>query len=114
MGFPSQFRRDNSQLEVDVTRVNDAIVADSHTVLDVREPEEWDDGHIAEAVHIPLGELATRAGELPANKPIYTVCRSGVRSITAIEILEAAGYAGAKSLAGGVIAWDEAGKLLAR
>lgn len=101
---------DYSHLEVNVPDVEQAITSDSHTVLDVRELDEWNDGHIAEAVLIPLSELAARAGELPTDKPIYTVCRSGKRSITAIEILESAGIRGAKSMAGGMIAWHESGK----
>lgn len=104
------FHKDNSHLEVTVTEVDKAIEQDTHTVVDVREPDEWQEGHIAEAVHIPLGELSSRAGELPAGKPVFTVCRSGKRSITAIEILESAGVQGAKSMAGGMIAWHEAGK----
>lgn len=101
---------DTSHLEVDVPDVESAISSGTHTVLDVRELDEWQDGHIAEAVHIPLGDLAARAGELPAGKPVYTICRSGKRSITAIGILESAGVRDAKSMAGGMIAWHEAGK----
>ncbi len=104
------FQRDNSHLEVPVEEVDASISRNTHTVLDVREPEEWEEGHIVEALHIPLGDLAARAGELPGDRPIYTVCRSGKRSITAVEILEAAGLPGAKSMAGGMIAWHEAGK----
>jgi rhodanese-related sulfurtransferase len=104
------FQRDNSHLEVTVVQVDEAIARNTHTVVDVREVDEWQEGHIAEAIHIPLGDLAARAGELPASQPIYTVCRSGKRSITAIEILESVGVAGARSMAGGMIAWHEAGK----
>ena len=114
MGFFKQFFADNSHREVDVTQVSDAIADSTHTVVDVREPDEWNEGHIADAVHIPLGDLALRASELPAEKPIYTVCRSGVRSITAIEILDQSGRVGAKSLAGGMIAWADASKPIAR
>jgi rhodanese-related sulfurtransferase len=104
------FHKDNSHLEVTVTEVDEAIEQDSHTVVDVREPDEWQEGHIAKAVHIPLGELSARASELPAGKPVFTVCHSGKRSITAIGILESAGVHGAKSMAGGMVAWHEAGK----
>lgn len=114
MGNMKQFFADNSHREVDVNAVSEAITADSHTILDVRELEEWDEAHIEEAVHIPLGDLVFRAGELSTDKPIYTVCRSGARSLTAIDILDGAGREGAKSLAGGVIAWYEAGKPLVR
>src|SRR5215510_1288885 len=49
-------------------------------VLDVREPLEWEEGHIAGAVHIPMREVAGRAGELPRDRPIALVCRGGPRS----------------------------------
>lgn len=114
MGFLDQFKADNAHREIDVDAVATAIDADSHTILDVREQDEWDEAHIEQSVHIPLGDLALRAGELPKDKPIYTVCRSGRRSLTAIDILDGADLTGAKSLAGGVIAWYEAGKPLVR
>lgn len=112
VGYFKQFMVDNSHRETDVKRVAEAISLDSHTILDVREQDEWDGAHIEESVHIPLGELEVRAGELPMDKPIYTVCHSGVRSLAAIDILDRAGYSGAKSLAGGVVAWYQTGKPL--
>lgn len=114
MGFFKQFFVDNSHREVDATQVAAAVADKSHTVVDVREREEWDAGHIAEAMHIPLGDLAKRARHLPADKPVYTVCRSGSRSIVAIDILDASGRTGAKSLAGGLISWARANKPIVR
>lgn len=104
------FEPDYSRLEVSVDEVAEAISSESHTLLDVRERDEWDAGHIEEAILIPLGELQVRANEIPADKPIYTICRSGKRSITALQILDATGHPGGKSMAGGMIAWHEAGK----
>lgn len=57
------------------------------TVLDVREPAEFAFGHIPNAVHIPLGELEQRLGELDSSKEIYVVCRTGNRSGFAAQIL---------------------------
>lgn len=108
-GFGNLFV-DRSADEVSVDEVAAAITADSHTILDVREPDEWEAGHIAEAVHIPLGDLEFRIQELPAGKPVYTVCRSCKRSLVAVDILAAGGIAETKSMAGGMIAWAEAGK----
>ena len=48
--------------------------------VDVREAEEWQAGHMDGSVWIPLGELAARAGELPHDRPLVIVCRSGSRS----------------------------------
>ena len=85
---------------------------DSHPealVLDVRNPDEWDDqyGHIEGARQIPLPELAARAGEIAAwkEKPVMLVCRSGVRSQTAAEMLAGQGFRQVINLEGGMVAW---------
>lgn len=77
-------------------------------VLDVREDWEWEAGHIAESVHIPLGELGARIDELPADRPIVVVCRSGARSQMAADAMSDAGWDTA-NLAGGLLAWHAAG-----
>lgn len=77
--------------------------------VDVREPDEWDDGHIPGALHVPLGELAERVGELPSDTDLILVCRSGGRSAVATEFLLRGGYPRAANLAGGMLAWQEAG-----
>lgn len=99
-----------AELEVNVEQVAEALESDTHTLLDVREPHEWNEAHIDGAVLIPMGELIARASELPTNRPIYTICHSGVRSLYAIDMLNQSGYPGAKSLAGGMVAWATAGK----
>lgn len=75
--------------------------------LDVRQPEEYRAGHVPGAVLIPLGELAQRLSELPKDREIIVVCRSGSRSGVATRHLSAAGYR-ALNLAGGMIAWQMA------
>ena len=80
--------------------------ADFH-LLDVREDDEWLAGHIDGAQHIPLAELAARLGELPKEKTIVAVCRSGGRSEAAVRGLRRLGYE-AENLEGGVNAWDRA------
>lgn len=81
--------------------------ADLH-LLDVREPEEWQAGHIAGSRHIPLGQLRGRLGELPKDKTILAVCRSGSRSDSATRGLRTLGYT-VENLEGGVMAWKQAG-----
>ncbi|UCF41446.1 MAG: molybdopterin-synthase adenylyltransferase MoeB [Gemmatimonadota bacterium] len=76
-------------------------------LLDVRMPVEWDIGHIEGSRLIPLGELPDRLGELAGNREIVTVCRTGVRSLRAVELLRAAGFRHARSMRGGVHAWSE-------
>ena len=78
-------------------------------LVDVREPDEWAEGHPPGAALIPLGELAARQGELDPARPVVTICRSGRRSLDAAEILLGEGFRDARSLTGGVIAWSDAG-----
>ena len=77
-------------------------------LLDVRQPEEYREGHIAGARLIPLGDLGRRIEELPRDREIVCVCRSGSRSGTAARQLTAAGLKAA-NLRGGMIAWVRAG-----
>ena len=76
-------------------------------VLDVREPAEatGELGSIPNSHLVPLGELRNRLGELPKDKPIVAVCRSGGRSAQACTILEANGFAQVANLDGGMIKW---------
>ena len=80
-------------------------------VLDVRNPDEWDDayGHIEGARQIPLPELSARVTEIGGwkDKPIVLVCRSGTRSQTAGELLAGLGYRRVINLEGGMVAWRE-------
>jgi len=77
-------------------------------VLDVREDFEVAEGMISGAVHIPMGQLNERVGELDANRPIIVVCRSGNRSAQVADALNAAGYT-ADTMTGGMSAWQDAG-----
>lgn len=79
-------------------------------VLDVREDSEYKSGHILNSVHIPLGKLNGRVGELEKHKdkPLVVVCRSGSRSSAACAALGKQGFAQVYNLAGGVLAWQKA------
>lgn len=77
-------------------------------LLDVRRPDEWDMYHVANTVQIPLDELSSRLNELPKDQPIMIICHSGNRSGQAQAILSQAGF-NATSVAGGMIAWNQAG-----
>jgi rhodanese-related sulfurtransferase len=73
-------------------------------LLDVREPFEWSTGHVPDSFHVPMGDLAAWAVELPRDRRIVVVCRSGNRSWTVAEALIGAGF-DAVNLAGGLQAW---------
>ena len=82
---------------------------DGAFILDVREPEEWDEKHIPGATLIPLGELAARVDEVPQDQEIVVVCRSGNRSQVGRDILTQAGFEQVTSMAGGINQWIERG-----
>ena len=75
-------------------------------ILDVRETHEYEIAHIEGARLIPLGELPDRLGELDGHAEIVTHCHHGVRSLKALQILKAAGFAKVRSLRGGIDAWS--------
>ncbi len=74
-------------------------------LIDVREPGEFDMVHIEGSKCVPLRTLASRAGELPDDRDIVLVCRAGVRSATALDLLRKAGFTRLKNLRGGLLAW---------
>ena len=80
-------------------------------IIDVREADEWAQGHIPKAHHIPKNQLSARIHEIGVDNthPIYLHCRSGVRSLQAAETLQTMGYTAVYSLEGGIIAWADAG-----
>ena len=78
-------------------------------LVDVREPEEWRRGHAPGATHIPLGALGGRIGELPRDRDVLLICRSGSRSGTAQRALRRQGYDRALNVDGGMTAWARAG-----
>lgn len=85
-------------------------------VVDVREAGEYSAGHIPDARHIPLGDLAKRAGELEKfkDKPVILNCQSGARSASACSVLSKAGFARVHNLEGGIAAWEQAGMPIRR
>jgi rhodanese-related sulfurtransferase len=79
-------------------------------LVDVRTPEEREAGRIPEdTAHIPFDELQARAGELDRDTPVVFYCRGGDRSASAADAFAASGF-DAASLAGGIVAWRDAGK----
>jgi len=93
--------------EVDLDAFASAL-GEGATVLDVRNPDEYEVAHVPGAVLIPLGELDARHSEIPAGNPLYVICAAGGRSLTAAAALVEAGYP-AVSVAGGTNGWIERG-----
>jgi rhodanese-related sulfurtransferase len=82
---------------------------DGAFVLDVRTPEEWDDFHAPGTTLIPLNELESRLDEVPHDREVVVVCRSGNRSQAGRDILRQAGFERVSSMSGGMNAWRNAG-----
>ena len=74
----------------------------------MRAEHEWETGRIPGATHLPLAELAERAGEIDKDRPVVLYCRGGNRSTMATQALADAGYDAAK-LSEGIVGWAEAG-----
>jgi len=80
---------------------------DDFLLLDVREPHEWQIGHIPYAKLIPLGDLPKRVNELNSADEIVAHCKSGARSAKAVDFLKQAGFKKVKNMKGGILAWSD-------
>jgi len=78
-------------------------------VLDVRTVEEWNEFHAPNSTLIPLNELSSRLSEVPRDRDIVVVCRSGNRSQQGRDILLQAGFTNVTSMTGGLIEWRASG-----
>lgn len=95
-----------------LSQVPAASVPDGAFLLDVREPGEWAAGHVPGALHIPLGQLGARAGEVAWDREVYVICRSGHRSAHAARALAGAGWR-VHNVADGMHGWQAAGRPMA-
>ncbi len=78
---------------------------DAPFVIDVRQPGEYEAGHVPGALHIGAGDLPSMLERLPADRPIATVCASGYRSSVAASLLRSAGFERVAAVVGGVPDW---------
>jgi len=78
-------------------------------VIDVREQYEYDEGHIPGVTLIPLGSIPNRLDEIPTDKEVVFVCRSGNRSDQATQFLQQQGFDNIHNMLGGMNAWQKAG-----
>ena len=106
-----QMSRGNATPQADTVSVADAyqMYQSGAFVLDVRTPEEWNEYRIPNTTLIPLDQLAARLGEVPRDRPIVVVCRSGNRSQQGRDILLNAGFEGVVSMSGGLSEWRASG-----
>ncbi len=78
-------------------------------ILDVREQDEWDAGHIPGAVFMPMGQVPDRLSEIPKDKTVIVQCRSGNRSSQVTDFLVQQGFTNVHNMSGGLNAWQSAG-----
>lgn len=109
----TQASSDAALTTVDVRELQQARGGDV-TLLDVREPSEYQAGHIEGALLMPLANVVALAADLPNDRPVYVVCRSGNRSLQASNALVDAGFQDVRNVDGGMIAWEAAGFDVAR
>ena len=86
-----------------------AELPDDVVVLDVREPDEWEAGHIDGALHIPMGQVPARFAEVPADGQVLVVCKVGGRSARVTAYLQMQGV-DAVNLADGMVGWQAASR----
>jgi rhodanese-related sulfurtransferase len=98
--------------EIDTTTLASEL-EDGATLIDVREPGEYVEGHVPGAVLVPMSQLPSRLDELDRTRPVHLICASGNRSGAMGELLASSGF-DAVNVAGGTKAWSRSGKPLAR
>ena len=95
-------------MELTPQEAAERIAAGEADLVDVREPYEWEAGHIDAARHVTLPELAEFAQTLDPERPVVFVCRVGGRSAMATDAFRRAGF-DAYNLGGGMVAWEREG-----
>ena len=102
VGFPT----------VPVAEIADRVASDEVLFVEVREDSEWAAGRAPSAIHIPLGSVADRLGEISTQakgRPVAFICRSGSRSAQASQIAVDGGVRDVINVDGGMLAWEGAG-----
>jgi hydroxyacylglutathione hydrolase len=97
-------------VEASVTDLVARLPQGGVTIVDVRGSAEWEAGHIAGAVHVPLASLPGWHAELPQGAVVIVHCQGGSRSAIATSVLMAHGFGNVQNLRGGLDAWQEAGQ----
>lgn len=97
--------------EIDVDQLEQHLASGARLV-DVRESDEYTDGHVPGAVHVALGTVPDRVDAFRTDGPVYVICKGGGRSMRACEFLHQHGI-DAVNVAGGTMAWVMAGRPVA-
>jgi rhodanese-related sulfurtransferase len=82
------------------------------TMVDVREPGEYDEGHVPDAVSVPIRSIPANQEDVPTDSNVMVMCRSGVRAAVALPIFHVLGYTNAQGYPGSFLDWEGAGEPL--
>ncbi len=105
MNWKSLFTPGANMSPEEARKFIDGHPRDSYQILDVRQPKEYERGHLAGALLMPVKEVATRLTELDRDEPLLVYCHSGVRSKAACQLLLAEGFKDVYNMSGGIVAW---------
>src|SRR5690606_12957787 len=95
---------------VDTTVATQMVNQQHAAFVDIRSPEDYAKGHIAQARSLPLDQIDSRAQQsLPKNKPLIVVCANGRSASRAVAQLQSKGFENVVTLSGGMQAWQQAG-----
>ncbi len=109
------FFRKSTVKNISANELNQMVSNEPHPVLvDVREPWEYQQGHVPNTLHIPLGQLPAQWSKLDPKKPTVLICAHGNRSQSAAAFLERNGFTELYNLQGGTAAWQRSGLPLSR
>ncbi len=115
-GFRDLLAQAKSQItEIDTNEAASRIATGGVIVLDVREPDEYEQGALPDALHIPRGHLEAQieARIVEKTAPVLVYCAGGVRSAFATKTLHELGYTNVVSVAGGFQKWKDEGRTMA-
>lgn len=102
------FTSDESEItKINVETLQNRLENEEITLLDVREVDEYEGGHIEGAVNAPLSSLNATELSYPKDEPIYVICQCGNRSAQAAQLLQERGYTEIYDISGGMIAWEQ-------
>lgn len=90
---------------ISASELPDYLTDKTRVLIDVREPHEYKGGHVQGMKNIPVGQISKRLGEIPKDKEVVLMCRSGTRSMMAARNLKKQGYDRIVNVKGGISAW---------
>ena len=105
--YKAELSQDDAQAKIDAGKI---------TVIDVRTPKEYANGHVPSAINIPYDQIGEHLNDIPAGKdqPILLYCHSGRRAGMAEKTLTAAGYSQLYHLQGDMVGWDDNNRPIAK